>query len=410
MSDHVAPTIYANEADAAAAAKKADALVAAALESFEQRDWAEWDLEHPYVPHPKDSISDPVHDAADHIVASNESLPFVGDTGDKFGEEGQDWTYDHVMPQSIKDNYPDNPHDELFEDEEIRGQMKVQVASDIAAGMDRKYDESLVNWGSPVYNNGPDSLTMYDCMQGKVPRADEGKVLIVMPDDDGRLSDWEFMDKNTINPDRVAAGEYYPATSKEGQDLIRSDAVSHYVAKWAGTSNDSSAESLAMQDAVQREFGLKDAEAWAPPANAPLSLESNIKDYTQKNGDMYQNLFRTVYNNTQKTLQNQGIGSIPVCRGFAWENGEIRTNIPVPIWAEKNGESEVPLRPMSSFSTDNDTAKEFAGEHGAVIYGHIPTNRILSLASTGPGCLSEHEIVVLSGPGKWTVEDYDTRD
>lgn len=69
-------------------------------------------------------------------------------------------------------------------------------------------------------------------------------------------------------------------------------------------------------------------------------------------------------------------------------------------------EEKVALQPMSSFSTSLDTANDFAyaasdiekgASFNAVVTSVIPRERILSIPTSGFGCLAEEELVVLGG-------------
>ena len=46
-----------------------------------------------------------------------------------------------------------------------------------------------------------------------------------------------------------------------------------------------------------------------------------------------------------------------------------------------------------------DASRQFGGGSRGVVLGiRVPADRIFSLASTGPGCLHEGEVVVVGGP------------
>jgi hypothetical protein len=61
--------------------------------------------------------------------------------------------------------------------------------------------------------------------------------------------------------------------------------------------------------------------------------------------------------------------------------------------------NDVRWRPLSSWSFDESTGKEFAvpeeGERGYLFVSEVPVRNIFSHWSTGFGCANEHEVIVL---------------
>jgi hypothetical protein len=54
-------------------------------------------------------------------------------------------------------------------------------------------------------------------------------------------------------------------------------------------------------------------------------------------------------------------------------------------------------RPLSSWAYESLAAESFAGDNGVLMRAVVPASRILSTGTTGVGCLSEAEMVVLGG-------------
>jgi hypothetical protein len=186
-------------------------------------------------------------------------------------------------------------------------------------------------------------------------------------------------------------------------DMAKDARVRELVAQWAGTSNDTSTVSLAIQETVKREFGLADTLDWTMKPDTAKAVAEELA----KHGDEYRAFVRAQYDITQQWLKDEGITELRVFRGMRFQE--------TPEWISPNAlsgttkygkvngvVSDVPLRPISSFSYDPSVADEFAGgSQWVVLDGYVPADRIFSTAQSGVGCLEEGEIVVLSGDGTW---------
>lgn len=157
--------------------------------------------------------------------------------------------------------------------------------------------------------------------------------------------------------------------------------VDNFNASWAESSS-TSRESIAAQRAAIDEFGLEDTNT------------SRFKDLStgpSERGNELKSVARTVirgqYEATQGWLVENNIKEVTLYRGM----------MEVPI--ENDGEMEMRLQPLSSFSADPGVALQFAidGSRGVMIAVKVPADRIVSTPFTGFGSKREKEVVVLGG-------------
>ncbi len=198
--------------------------------------------------------------------------------------------------------------------------------------------------------------------------------------------------------------DYLDTYGKEDAEL-RQDAASTLVSNWAGTSNDSSPGSLAMQESAIKEFGLQDTLPW----ETGPTITDSTKTLVQKNGQTNKAFLRAMYDDTQKMFKEQGVKSITLYRGQTvappgiptedtpdgWKPLEVQTAPGVVDKSVYSHADAVQLRPMSSWSSDFLTAQGFANDYGVVMSAQVPVSQILSTPRTGFGCLDEREFVVL---------------
>lgn len=191
----------------------------------------------------------------------------------------------------------------------------------------------------------------------------------------------------------LLAGGFVPGDSPEVDDAIRYAVVNQMVREWSGTSNDASTWSLTLQDTAAKEFGLKGSAPW----DTSLMQSSLTDEYRKSVEPVQRDFLRSMYANTQDYLKANGVERVTLSRGFNFYDETM-----IPDWAKHEGATDVPLRPLSSWSGDPDMAIQFAGNGttptgGAVIAATVPADRILATARTGIGALSEDEFVVLGG-------------
>lgn len=175
-------------------------------------------------------------------------------------------------------------------------------------------------------------------------------------------------------------------------------AAASIIKQWATSSGDAHPKSIAMQLAAQKEFGLKGVSLWWDKD----ALEMATK-YFKTHEIPLRRFLREMYNDTQEHLAKQGLKSIRVTRGFKGDVG-----IKLSTKANKMSKTNIQLQPMSSFSSDFETAQHFGDplptQHSALFFAEVPAKRVLSCPVTGFGCEREFEWVVLgSQKGKETV-------
>ena len=181
------------------------------------------------------------------------------------------------------------------------------------------------------------------------------------------------------------------------------NAMRGVVDEWAVTSADNSPQAVAMQELVQAEFPWVQAKAplyRSPFARQREQLRSDVGTIVKARGPFYRRALRHMYENTQDALQAEGIEEVALVRGM---NLAER-----PKWLEggkRYDEVEVPLQPMSSFSSQIGTANTFMRSEGVVVGATVHRSWVLGTARTGFGCLNEYEYVVLAGPGKMQLNN-----
>ncbi|HUV09379.1 MAG TPA: hypothetical protein VMX12_00255, partial [Acidimicrobiia bacterium] len=158
-----------------------------------------------------------------------------------------------------------------------------------------------------------------------------------------------------------------------------------YLDSWANSAADHDPGALALQRAAKVEFRLKND---AHTAGAGGVQEKKI--YADQ-GPAMRAFVRAQYAETQAVLSANGITEMTLSRGTrdAVPDGHPKTAGSIPIR----------MNPMSSWSVVTDEAKHF-GVKGSVWVSQVPAARIVALPSTGFGCSSEGEVIVMGGSGQ----------
>lgn len=159
------------------------------------------------------------------------------------------------------------------------------------------------------------------------------------------------------------------------------------VSGWAVTST-KSAVAVGVQMAVRDVFKIKKAHtvklknllkenpAWASVADK-ISKHKAVRAVLVAH-----------HEETQAYFKSKGIKEITLVRGY---KGSAKI---------KQGEDQdVPLQPASSFSMSKATADGFSGSGKTkrLLTVTVPANRVLSMCTTGFGCMHEQELVILGG-------------
>jgi len=297
----------------------------------------------------------------------------------------------------------------------VRGDCKAAIAKDIASRLGTKFDEQLIGkwfFGPPEIRHN----SMYELQDGQARYVNLYEA---------GSNQWDKLGPRTNEYDEDGepigkpTGEYVRGDDPRVITALREEGVSQLVSEWANTSNDTSPLSLAMQQSAAKEFGLAGHFDWDYKEAARQFLgyssggkldsaqqdqitkiatetQAQVDKLVSENGDFYKAFLRAQYNATQDYFKAAGIKEVSVYRGMTFHSQSSP-----PDWTKGfKTNSEVPLRPLSSFAYSAIEASRF-GE--VMISGTVPVERVLSCARTGVGCLNEDEIVVMAGPGKWQV-------
>lgn len=193
--------------------------------------------------------------------------------------------------------------------------------------------------------------------------------------------------------------ELYPELSRQIPFYVIEEHAREYIDGWAETSGDHNASAVAYQIAARAEFGLSGAQfdhlgKVEDVAMEILGRPATPDDDGPLNVDVYRALLRSTYEATQDLLRDAGIKSVPLIRGATYEDPNGR-----PVVVDRN--ADLNLQPLSSFSTDINSAQKFSGwlgEYGGHLHlMHVPADRVFSTPWSGIGCLPESEVVVLGG-------------
>jgi hypothetical protein len=166
--------------------------------------------------------------------------------------------------------------------------------------------------------------------------------------------------------------------------------------QWGTTSGDSHPETLGLHIAAAREFGIPGGETGLRSQLAP-SLDKKVTTYLNKNVAKDQKILRAMYDSTQEQLRREGVSEVTLHRGMHLP-GNVR-----------NGNQQVALRPMSSFTSDEQQARAFAENtygtakvakgtgRGMLMTTTVPASRILATGATGLGLANQAEYIMMGG-------------
>ncbi|MGN9842471.1 hypothetical protein ACTMTI_30540 [Nonomuraea sp. H19] len=234
------------------------------------------------------------------------------------------------------------------------------------------------------------------------------------PELPNELADWTYQE---VLPEEFEAAKrsmdmsgFEVIDADRYRALHRESMVAAMINAWAF--NSASPRSLAIQVVAREQFGL---ERTTMDGVEPHRLEM-AGEILDKQRPFVEAFVRGQYDATQEWLREAGVTHLHVLRGMVWDATDTEEG--VPAWADRDRgpdayEADVPLRPLSSFTLSPFTAQEFVGqegdafewihEHGVVIDGTVPAERVFALPRTGIGCLDEWEAVLLGGTDRWRV-------
>jgi hypothetical protein len=192
-------------------------------------------------------------------------------------------------------------------------------------------------------------------------------------------------------------------------------AVSTMVSDWAGSSNDAHPRSLAVQNLAEEVFGIENASKW--DSKVPPKTLKEIEDYMTEFGDVYRGYIQSQYALTQEYFKDAGITEVVLYRGMS----DVGYEDVKGLDQREVRSTEIQSRPLSSWSTNIDTAYEFGISHDGIYTDEkflqavendedmgypllmrqvVPVENIFATPFTGVGCYNEQEMVVLGGEAR----------
>lgn len=202
------------------------------------------------------------------------------------------------------------------------------------------------------------------------------------------------------------AGIEYPAPEGAPDAELEKTGQSYWdanqgIKQWAYTSGDNDARSLAIQEDASKEFGIKldayteerveNAKVHAKVRRITVASERPL-DYPEYPGGQ-RAFLRNMYNRTQRELEDAGIETVRLYRGFKTGSVEAATMF------RKAGKVTVIGSPLQSWSLSYEVAEYFSGRQDGVVFQmDVPRSLIMGTARTGFGCLAEGEFIVLGHP------------
>lgn len=366
-------------------------------------------------PAPGQDPGSDVHDPDPGTAGEAETVPGEPQPGTATGDQVAQFLSDGLDHQvtayreaggDMKDKPDSATQDET---EKAAKQAKVAVAADLTERMAHVPDEDILapadlaqlgrlNDGSSVLLRMPYHIAHPGARER--PLFDPEN-----PNPGEELGNWDYREVPTSRFDQLmASGHQLPGatervSAEQWGGWKRNERISNAVALWATQSNGTNPHALALQETAQDLFGIDQAADWGAFNDFP-DLRDQVDAVKEANRPFNEAFLLAQYDATQDRFAEAGVTHVQLFRGF-------RTYDDSPEWMQEDGVSEVPLRPMSSFSSDEKVAGSFArdinGDEGVVISATVPVTRIIGTPRTGSGSLSEQEFVVLGGPGQFNV-------
>lgn len=179
------------------------------------------------------------------------------------------------------------------------------------------------------------------------------------------------------------------AGTPEAEEALRMSAVNKVIKNWAISSSDESMASTVFQVAVRKFAGLP----WESLDHLDPKMIKKAKQIYSEYEKEWDAIVRGMYEETQKQLKAQGITSVPLYRGVTQKVVQREST-------EVFDDVDVMMQPVSSFSSSPKTALDFSNPDtldSAILAGEVPAQDIISMPTTGAGCLHEHEYIVVGG-------------
>jgi Zeta toxin len=201
------------------------------------------------------------------------------------------------------------------------------------------------------------------------------------------------------SPVQFTAREYLDLARANGFDPDAERGItSNYINRWAMTSGDSDPYAVAIQSVAGEKYDLdvsatRDYYATGGGADAQFRDERlrEVDSIVERQGPLINAYLDASYKATQERLASvtNPDGTVLLYRGVHYDER----------WPVEPGVTKVSTNPLSSWSTSQDKAADFAhgDTYGYVLHTNIPVSSIISTPATGAGCLDEHEVVIIGG-------------
>lgn len=189
---------------------------------------------------------------------------------------------------------------------------------------------------------------------------------------------------------------------------------------WANTSNDEHRWAIAVQMAVAEEFDL-DTLPITELTQRAFDVRDEARETFSDYGTGLQVYARAVYDTTQQYLsdaRDSGLidgGPLPVVRGMGLSESVYRDHYSGVMTNDINSATkvwpavEVSLNPLSSFSTNANTARTFSKRGNndpfvSLTRAYVPQEQIWGMSQLGHGSYRESEVIVLGGDDSLVAE------
>jgi hypothetical protein len=185
-----------------------------------------------------------------------------------------------------------------------------------------------------------------------------------------------------------------------------------FIKTWASTSRDQHPLAVAIQRAVQKEFGITGSVLPGVTEKTSSQANSILVAANGAGGRILRKIARAVYDNTQDHLAKAGLEEITAFRGMKWEGrGGRAGKFPDELRDKTWGDSlEVKAQPLSSWSLSFGEAGRFGGDDwkgvqpGLTMATKVPRQLVFSTFTSGTGCLREAEVILLAGRGEVLID------
>jgi len=159
--------------------------------------------------------------------------------------------------------------------------------------------------------------------------------------------------------------------------------------------------------------------------------DAKADDILKRHGEAFDMIVEAIYNNTQQHLKKHGIENLVLYRGMTLSEGdssrhdteykaaldhlENLTSLDPNAYDAWVTDHIIEGNPISSYSAHYGTASSFAGNYAdgrynMVMASEVDAKDIFATSVTGPGCLTENEVLVMRHKQNAKVLTIDSRN